>query len=305
MRFDRLFTKLFCRPVLLESATRVGFELALLQLMEGGSFEHAGAFVHSPDDHRRAVAEFQGQTDLERVSFRSRKIGPERAQQRADSLLEMRAKDTALIHIDGSIDKNLSSLDRISIDATDLRDVDNALATAANDPAIRNVLLVIDSPGGSVTGVPETGARIAALAQQKNVFAFTEGLCCSAAMWLAACADQIFSTSSAQMGSVGVYLALLDQTTALANRGMKIETIKSGKLKAAGASWKTLTDDERAHLQAQVDQIGATFRAAVNAKRPQVSDETMQGQSFFGDRNADEGLTDGIVSGLDEALGQF
>ena len=159
--------------------------------------------------------------------------------------------------------------------------------------------------GGSVTGVPETGARIAALAQQKNVFAYTEGLCCSAAMWLASQADQIFSTSSAQMGSVGVYLALLDQTAALTQKGLKIETIKSGNLKAAGASWKPLEGNERAHLQAEVDQIGATFRAAVNAKRPQVSMDTMQGQSFFGERNLNEGLTDGIVSGLDEALAQF
>ena len=32
--------------------------------------------------------------------------------------------------------------------------------------------------------------------------------------------------------------------------------------------------------------------------------DTMQGQSFFGDRNLDEGLADGIVSGLHEALEQ-
>ena len=54
-----------------------------------------------------------------------------------------------------------------------------------------------------------------------------------------------------------------------------------------------------------MSQIGAEFRDAVNAKRPDVDVDTMQGQSFFGGRNQDLGLSDGIVSGLDEALAQF
>ena len=178
MRFDRLFTKLFARPVLLEAATRIGFETALLTLMEGGTFDHVAA------------------------QFDARKVAPERAQKQAESILEVRGS-TAIIHVDGTIDKNLSSWDRLCLDATDLRDVDQALVTVANDRTIKNVLLAIDSPGGSVTGVPETADRIEALAKLKNVFAFTEGMCCSAAYWLAAGADQIFSTSSAQMGQRG------------------------------------------------------------------------------------------------------
>ena len=280
MRYQQLFTKLFCRPVLLESATRIGYELALLSLMEGGSFEQAAA------------------------NFEARKIVPERQQARADGLLEVRG-NTAIIHIDGAIDKNLSAWDRLCLDATDLRDVDQALDTAAAANSIRNVLLVIDSPGGSVTGVPETAAKIAALAEQKNVFAYTEGMCCSAAYWLAAACDQIYSTSSAQIGSIGVYLALVDQSTRLANAGLKVNLIKDGSLKAAGAGFKELTDDERSHFQAQVSQIGAEFRAAVQAKRPDVSLSTMQGQSFFGGRNVELGLSDGLVSGMGEALAQF
>ena len=130
-------------------------------------------------------------------------------------------------------------------------------------------------------------------------------MCCSAAYWLASQADQIFSTSSAQMGSVGVYLALLDQSTRLANMGLKVNLIKDGNLKAAGSGLQPLTDEERAHFQAQVSQIGAEFRLAVNSKRPSVSKDTMQGQSFFGGRNVDLGLSDATVADLDEALAQF
>lgn len=281
MRLERFFTKLFCRPVLIEASTRIAFEMTLLSMMDGAR----------PAD---AVA----------ASFQMRKTDPEKSQRRADGILEMRGQ-TALIHIDGSIDKNLSALDLMCMDATDLADVDRALATCENNASIRNVMLVINSPGGSVTGVPETGARIAALAETKNVFAYTEGMCCSAAYWLAAQCDQIFCTGSAQVGSIGVYLALVEQSEALKARGLKVTTVKEGSLKAAGAAWKPLTKDEEAHFQDQVTQIGEAFRDAVTAKRPDVAEETMQGQSFFGERNLKLGLVDAIVRDLDEALVQF
>src|SRR5690606_34372824 len=107
-------------------------------------------------------------------------------------------------------------------------------------------------------------------------------LCCSAAYWLASACDQIFASPSASVGSIGVYLALLDESRRLEDIGLKVETIKDGKLKGAGASWKPLTEDERAHFQTQVLQIGQMFRDGVTAKRGSVDIETMQGQAFFG-----------------------
>lgn len=284
MRFERFFTRLFCKPVLLEAGARIGYERALLTLMDGGSMAEAGNLVQA--------------------SIELRKQDPTRAQKRTEGIMEMNGA-TALIHMDGAIDKHLSAMEAMCFDATDLNDVDRALARAEADSSISNVLLLFNSPGGSVTGVPETGARIAALAQKKNVFAYTDAMCCSAAYWLASQADQIFSTASAQVGSIGVYLALIDQTRALEERGVKVETIKDGKLKAAGAPWKPLTEDERAHLQAQVNQIGSLFRSAVNAKRPGVSMDTMQGQSFFGEAALTAGLVDAIVPDLSAALAQF
>lgn len=278
MRYERLFAKLFCNPLLLETGTRVAFERTLLGLMSGGPAEAA--------------------------QFEMRKQDPERQDARADRILEVRG-DTALIHIDGSIDKHLSSFEMMCFDATDLNDVDRALASVGNDNSIANVMLVLNSPGGSVTGVPETGDRIAALAKEKNVFAFTDSMCCSAAYWLASQADQIFGTASAQVGSIGVYLALMDQSRRLEDMGLKVETIRSGSLKAAGAAWRPLSEDERDHFQDLVDQIGSNFRQAVTSKRPEVSEDTMQGQSFFGETALEAGLVDAVVSDLQDALAQF
>lgn len=277
MRYDRLFTKLFCSPLCLDAGVRAGFERVLLAFLSGAPVE---------------------------PQFEARKMDPARADRYSDSLLEIDGK-TATIHIDGAIDRHLSLLDRLCYDATDLNDVNRALDRVDADSGVKNVLLTINSPGGTVSGVPETAGKIAALAEKKNVFAFIDGMGCSAAYWLASGATQIYGSGSSTIGSIGVYLALLDQSRWLEDAGLKVETIKDGKLKAAGASWKPLTEDERAHFQDMVSQIGTMFRGAVTAKRPGVSTETMQGQGFFGQAALEAGLIDALLPDRAAALAQF
>jgi signal peptide peptidase SppA len=285
MRYDRLFTKLFCTPLLLEAGVRAGYERVLLALMNGQPADLAHLAEQQP-------------------KYQGRKADSVRADRYADNILEVDGQ-VATIHIDGAIDKNLSALDRLCFDATDLNDVDRAIARVASDSTIKDVLFAINSPGGSVNGVPETAGRIASLAQQKNCFAFIDGLGCSAAYWLAAACDQVYSTGSSMTGSIGVYLALLDESRWLENQGLKVETVQDGKLKAAGASWRPLKDEERAHFQSTVSQIGAMFRAAVNVKRPGVTDDTMQGQAFFGATALEMGLVDAIVPDRAAAIALF
>lgn len=278
MRYDRLFTKLYCQPVLIQHAAFMGLETALLN--------HVAAHMTTGEKQMGKLSAVQ-------------------KQKRLDNVAERFSTDTAVVHMDGVIDKHISQFEMDCYGGYDLRDFDAALSAAANDPEIKNVMLLINSPGGSVTGVPESAARVAALAQTKNVFAFTDGLCCSAAYFIASQADQIFGTASSTVGSIGVYMALLDATRMLEEKGVKVNFIKDGKYKGMGAPFKPLTDDERAMFQAEVLKIGAMFRETVSAKRPDVSTETMQGQSFFGDSALEVGLVDAIVSDLGAALAQF
>lgn len=286
MRYDRLFTKLFCSPILLESGYRVGLEMALLSVMQGQPIEGP---------------------------LQMRKVDEDRQMQRSDRHLEIRG-NTAILHIDGVIDKNLSAWDRLCFDATDLNDVDKAIARIAPDRSIKNVLGCFNSPGGSFPGVPETAQRFAELSSKygKQTAAWCSDMACSAAYWIAAQADQVFAPASASVGSIGVYLAILDQSRRLDEMGVNVQELKDGKLKTAGAPWKPLSPAEAMHLQERVEHIGAMFRTAVTGPRPQVDEETMQGQSFIGDapgedfRSAlDAGLIDAIVPTLEDALDEF
>jgi ClpP class serine protease len=65
---------------------------------------------------------------------------------------------------------------------------------ALADPNAKTVDLVIDSPGGSVLGLPETADAIRAANHVKPVRAFVTGIAASAAYWLASQASTITLT---------------------------------------------------------------------------------------------------------------
>lgn len=217
----------------------------------------------------------------------------------------------AIITIDGVIDRNLSQFEMECYGGCDLADIDRALDVAANDPNIRYVLLVVRSPGGSVIGVPETAAKVAALALKKTVYSFTDTICGSAGYFIACQAERMFCTPSAIVGSIGVYSAVLDASGWYKNQGLNMQFFKDGDFKGAGLDFKPLSPDEAKMFQQRVLQLGAIFRGAVTASRPGVELATMQGQSFIGqDPNGGPdavgcGLVDQAVLCLADAIAAF
>ena len=112
------------------------------------------------------------------------------------------------------------------------------------------------------------------------------------------------------LGSIGVYVALLDESRSLEMNGYKVELIKAGKYKAMGASFQPLTGEERTMLQQTVDSIHADFKAAVKSGRRDktqagghqtVSDSAMEGQTFRGAEALTQRLCDELTAAtLDE-----
>jgi signal peptide peptidase SppA len=172
---------------------------------------------------------------------------------------------------------------------------EQALLLVQQDETVKAIVLDIDSPGGGVTGVEEAGARIRA--SSKPVIASVSGMAASAAYWLASQARAVYSTESAQTGSIGVYMALLDQSRRMEMEGVRVDLIKSegSPLKAAGLPGLPLSDEQRANLQAQVDYIYARFTAAVSSTRRRLSADATKGGTFYGSAAKAAGLVDSIA----------
>jgi signal peptide peptidase SppA len=176
------------------------------------------------------------------------------------------------------------------------------LDEAAGDDRAEAIVLHMDTPGGTVTGTPETSAQIAYISEHiKPVVAFTDGGANSAGYYLAAPCWQIVASHSARVGSIGVYMALLDSSVAYEINGYKQELFASGKYKGMGLPGLPLTDAQKDHLQREVDALYADFRDVVRAGRPDVADESMQGQTFRAIEALDAGLID-VIGGLETAI---
>ena len=175
------------------------------------------------------------------------------------------------------------------------------LEDAATNPAVKSIILNIDSPGGTVTGTPELASFVKEVAASKPLYSYTAGLCCSAAYWIAAPSRAILATPSAEVGSIGVYVAHQDMSGLAKAMGIVVNVFRSGKFKGAGVPGTSLSEAQAAEVQAKVDSLAALFKAYVTENRPGVDDDTMQGQSFMGYQSAGVKLVDGMVRDLAEA----
>ncbi len=136
----------------------------------------------------------------------------------------------------------------------------------------------------------------------KPVVAFSDAMIASAAYWIASQAGEVYVTPSSSIGSIGTYLAWLDETVKMQVEGLKLELFAEGKHKGMGLPGRPLTMDDRQLLQSRVKQINDNFQSTVRRTRPDVGDETMQGQTFTGEDAEKNGLADGLVNDFDEFL---
>jgi signal peptide peptidase SppA len=164
----------------------------------------------------------------------------------------------AVIPIRGVLANRMSGMEESSGGASAER-IGAVLAQVAADPNIKTIVYDIDSPGGTVPGIQELAAQMFALRGVKRQVAHVNDLAASAAYWLASQADEIVSVPSGTVGSIGVFAAHEDLSAALEKEGIKVTLISAGTFKMAGNPFEPLSEDERAVVQARVDDAYGQF----------------------------------------------
>jgi signal peptide peptidase SppA len=207
-----------------------------------------------------------------------------------------------IVSISGVLMKRPDLFARVLLGATDMDEIAAALIEARDRPDVQAVFLDLDSPGGTVNGTPELAALVADVSKAKYTYAFTDGEMCSAAYWVASQADAIYATPSARVGSIGVLLPMLDESKAFEQAGLKVELFAAGKFKSVGVPGVSLTEEQRAWLQADIDEIYGDFKAAVLARGRRITPDVMEGQCFSGRKASYNSLTSGVVQDRATAL---
>jgi ClpP class serine protease len=215
-------------------------------------------------------------------------------------LPQMTIEDSlAMIPVCGPLGCGLDKFEK-GAGATDYADIVADIAEANENPAVQNILLCMDTPGGMWGGLLECASAIAD--SEKPVYCFVPagGTCASAGMYLAASCAGRFLSPSAQAGSIGVYCAYTDLSQMAALKGIKVSVFSSGTYKGMGVPGTSLTADQEQLLQDNVMELAGEFYNHMRENLGDIPDEAMQGQMFKSQQAVDLGFADEVVKSLDE-----
>lgn len=207
---------------------------------------------------------------------------------------------TAIIPISGIIARHSHMINGVSQDrGTSVSDIAADLETALADRAVTSILLAIESPGGSVSGIPELAASIREARKDKPVTAYIDDIGCSGAYYLAAQADMIFASRGAMVGSIGVYSVVVDQSEQMANEGITFNVVRAGEYKGRGLPGTPFDSETQESVQRMVDAYYGLFvddvakgRGATRAQIEALAD----GRVWIGTAAVEAGLVDQIMS---------
>lgn len=174
----------------------------------------------------------------------------------------------AIIPVVGIIAKRMADVNGFCMpQGTSVEAVKRDIAAALEDQSVRALVLEIDSPGGTVDGVADLSQFIYESRGQKPITAYANGLMASAAYYIGSAADRIVASQDAEIGSIGVYAILEDDSEAYKAEGIRFEMIKAGKFKGEGHPLFPITQEARALTQEAVDAYYSQFVGAVARNR--------------------------------------
>ncbi len=163
----------------------------------------------------------------------------------------------------------------------------------ADDEGMKAVVVRIDSPGGSVGPSQEIHDEVVKLAKKKTVVCSLGNVAASGGFYVAVACPKIVSAPGTLTGSIGVISQFPNVKGLVERFSVKMETVKSGKLKDAGNPFRDMTPEDRAYWQALVDRVYGQFVKAVAAGRGLEEGEVRKvadGRVITGEEAKDLGL---------------
>jgi protease IV len=174
-----------------------------------------------------------------------------------------------------------------------------------DDPAVRAVVLRIDSPGGVVAPTQEIVAAVRRLREAKKpVVASLGSVAASGGYYVAVSADRIFASPGTLTGSIGVVMQLANVEGLLKKVGVEYVVVKAGAYKDVGNFARAMTPEERRILQNLLDDVYEQFIAAVAEGRrlePQAVRGFAEGRIYSGRQAQGLRMVDEL-GGLEDAI---
>ena len=202
----------------------------------------------------------------------------------------------AVIPVFGTLVKRAGAIEAAS-GLTSYGHLEEQILDAATDPAVRAVLLDIDSPGGEAAGVFDLSDLVYEARSLKPVWAVADEEAFSGAYAIASAAERLFVPRTGGLGSIGVVAVHVDRSARDAMEGFRTTTtVYAGAAKNDFNPHETLKDGARRTLQVEVDRVYALFVDTVARNRGLTADavRATEARLYFGEDAVRAGLADEV-----------
>nr|WP_276551082.1 S49 family peptidase [Morganella morganii] len=203
----------------------------------------------------------------------------------------------AVIPVYGTLVQKLGTLRPYS-GMTGYDGIRRVFLTAVNDPEVKGICLDIDSPGGEVAGCFDLVDLIYAERSKKPIHAILSENAFSAAYAIASAADKICVPRTGGVGSVGVIVIHCDWSQRIKDDGLKVSIITYGNRKAESNPYVALSDEAKAAIQHDVDEMGRLFVSTVSRNRglSETVIRNTQAACYLAAEGVQMGLADAVAS---------
>ncbi|MBS7803110.1 signal peptide peptidase SppA [Rhizobiales bacterium TNE-4] len=159
------------------------------------------------------------------------------------------------------------------------------------------LLVVIDSPGGTVTGSAAIYDALRDVAKKKPVVALIDSMAASGGYITAIGTDRIYARETSIVGSIGVIMQYPNVTRLLDMVGVKMEEYKSTPLKASPNPFENASPEAAAALNSVIQSSYDWFKRLVKTRRNLTDSElaaVADGRIFTGMQGQPLKLVDAI-----------
>ncbi|GAB5358939.1 hypothetical protein AAMO2058_000501900 [Amorphochlora amoebiformis] len=149
-----------------------------------------------------------------------------------------------------------------------LREEVTAVIRSANQTRGDEVLLVLNTGGGTVTGYGLAAAQLIRIKEAGlNLTICVEQVAASGGYMMACCADRLIASPFAVLGSIGVVTQQPNVYERLNREGVEFLTVTAGKYKRTLTPFKKPTDEDFAKTKEDLEAIWTLFKDFVKNQR--------------------------------------
>jgi len=169
-----------------------------------------------------------------------------------------------------------------------------------------DVIVRLENPGGVVHEHGLAASQLARIRDRDIPLTVCVDKVAASGGYLMACvATKIVAAPFAILGSIGVLAQIPNFNRMLDSHGVEFEQVTAGKHKRTVTMFGKNTDEDRAKLKEELEDVHTLFKEAVSKYRPDLDlEKVATGEHWYGTRALEFGLADEIRTS-DELLGEI